>query len=157
MHTHIIRCSCCSIEGAFLGESAMDMEKKTDRSNCHSQFSMQATANPCLWWNSTKTRSRCSIGISNIDGFDLLGGITLEQARKLAEMLNEHVLDLVLITGGKSEESVTVRDYFHCELTDCCSVLIVGERVNVRRTYASCGCRHSLYASAPVHLLLLRN
>ena len=35
-------------------------------------------------------------------GFDLLGGISVEQAKKLAEMLNEHVLDLFLITGGTS-------------------------------------------------------
>jgi hypothetical protein len=35
-------------------------------------------------------------------GFDLLGGTRVEAAKKLAEMLNEHVLDVFVTTGGKS-------------------------------------------------------
>ena len=35
-------------------------------------------------------------------GFDMLGGAKLDAAKKLAEMLNEHVLDMFVTTGEKA-------------------------------------------------------
>jgi hypothetical protein len=73
-----------------------------ERSNCH--FAVQRTSDgkPVLvvqlYQDSIPTLKGTTLG------FDLLGGISVEQAKKVAEMLNEHVLDLFLITGGKSGE-----------------------------------------------------
>jgi hypothetical protein len=76
--------------------------KNAERSNCH--FAVQRTSDgkPVLvvqlYQDSIPTLKGTTLG------FDLLGGISVEQAKKVAEMLNEHVLDLFLITGGKSGE-----------------------------------------------------
>jgi hypothetical protein len=78
------------------------MEKKTDRSNCHFAVQRASDGKPVLVVQLYQDSIPLLNGISM--GFDLLGGIGGEQARKLAEMLNEHVLDLFLITGRESEE-----------------------------------------------------
>jgi hypothetical protein len=78
------------------------MDQKTDRSNCHFAVQKASDGKPVLvvqlYQDSIPTLKGTTLG------FDLLGGIGVEQAKKVAEMLNEHVLDLFLITGGKSGE-----------------------------------------------------
>jgi hypothetical protein len=76
--------------------------KSAERSNCH--FAVQHTSDgkPVLVVQLYQDSIPLLKGTSM--GFDLLGGISGEQARKLAEMLNEHVLDLFLITDGESGE-----------------------------------------------------
>jgi hypothetical protein len=79
-----------------------------ERSNCH--FAVQRTSD-CkpvlvvqLFQDSIPIQDSIPTLKGTTLGFDLLGGVSVEQAKKVAEMLNEHVLDLFLITGGKSGE-----------------------------------------------------
>jgi hypothetical protein len=73
-----------------------------ERSNCHFAVPRTSDGKPVLvvqlYQDSIPSLKGTTLG------FDLLGGIGVEQAKKVAEMLNEHVLDLFLITGGKSGE-----------------------------------------------------
>jgi hypothetical protein len=73
-------------------------EKKTERSNC--RFTVQ--------WNDGKPLLVVQLFQDTIPalqgaslGFDMLGGTRVEAAKKLAEMLNEHVLNLFVTTGEK--------------------------------------------------------
>jgi hypothetical protein len=76
--------------------------KNAERSNCHFAVQQSSDAKPVLvvqlYQDSIPTLKGTTLG------FDLLGGISVEQAKKVAEMLNEHVLDLFLVTGGKAGE-----------------------------------------------------
>jgi len=80
------------------GESFM---RKTVRSNCRFMV-QQAGGKPFLAVQLFHDTIPLLKGASL--GFDLLGGISVEQAKKLAEMLNEHVLELFLTTDEKSGE-----------------------------------------------------
>jgi hypothetical protein len=67
-------------------------EKKTERSNCRFTVQQASDGKPFLaveLYQDTIPRLK-----EVIVGFDLLGGMRVEDARKLAEMLNEHVLDI---------------------------------------------------------------
>jgi hypothetical protein len=73
--------------------------KKTERSNC--RFTVeQAGGKPFL----AVQLFHDTIPLLNgaLLGFDLLGGISVEKAKKLAEILNEHVLELFVTTSAKS-------------------------------------------------------
>jgi hypothetical protein len=72
-------------------------ETKTERSNC--RFTVQQSDGKSvlvvqLFQDTIPILKGMSFG------FDLLGGTRIEEARKLAEMLNEHVLDLFVTTKG---------------------------------------------------------
>lgn len=75
----------------FLYNFVHSMPEKTERSNC--RFSVQRTPDgkPLLvvqlFQDSIQTLKNSTLG------FDLLGGLRPEAAQKLADMLNEHVLD----------------------------------------------------------------
>ena len=74
-------------------------EKKIERSNC--RFTVQGNdAKPLLVVQLFQDTIPALRGASF--GFDLLGGTPVEAAKKLAEMLNEHILDLFVTTGDKS-------------------------------------------------------
>jgi hypothetical protein len=74
-------------------------EPKTDRSNC--RFKVQGTDDkPLLVVQLYQDAIPALTGASF--GFDLLGGTRVEAAKKLAEMLNEHILDMFVTTGEKS-------------------------------------------------------
>ena len=65
---------------------------KTERSNCG--FAAQQSADGrsqvvVKLFHATIPRLN-----NTVVGFDLLGGVTVEQAKKIAELLNENVLDL---------------------------------------------------------------
>jgi hypothetical protein len=73
-------------------------EPKTERSNC--RFTVQGSdGKPLLVVQLYQDTIPALKGASF--GFDLLGGARVETAKKLAEMLNEHVLDMFVTTGGK--------------------------------------------------------
>lgn len=75
-------------------------EKKTERSNC--RFTVQGSdGKPLLVVQLFQDTIPALKGASF--GFDLLGGTRVEAAKKLAEMLNEHVLDMFMTTGEKFE------------------------------------------------------
>lgn len=76
--------------------------KKAERSKCHFAVQQASDGKPVLVVQLYQDSIPLLKGASM--GFDLLGGIGGEQAKKLAEMLNEQVLDLFLITGGESGE-----------------------------------------------------
>jgi hypothetical protein len=71
--------------------SANSMRKPTQRSNC--RFTVEKATDGKhvialrLYQDTIPMLKEVSIG------FDLLGGTRIEQAKKLAEMLNEHVLN----------------------------------------------------------------
>jgi hypothetical protein len=74
-------------------------EKKTARSNC--RFRVQGNdAKPLLVVQLFQDTIPALRGASF--GFDLLGGTRIEAAKKLAGMLNEHILDMFVTTGEKS-------------------------------------------------------
>jgi hypothetical protein len=67
-------------------------EKKTERSNCRFTVGRASDGKPILvveLFQDTIPMLR-----QVLIGFDLLGGMRIEDGKKLAEMLNEHVLDL---------------------------------------------------------------
>jgi hypothetical protein len=67
-------------------------EKKTERSNCRFTVERASDGKPILvveLFQDTIPMLR-----QVLIGFDLLGGMRIEDGKKLAEMLNEHVLDL---------------------------------------------------------------
>jgi hypothetical protein len=78
------------------------MEKKTERSNCH--FAVQRATDGKSILVVQLYQDTIPILREALIGFDLLGGTHLEQAKKLAEMLNEHVLDLFVTMKDKSGE-----------------------------------------------------
>ncbi|HKM48234.1 MAG TPA: hypothetical protein VJX69_11635 [Terriglobales bacterium] len=67
-------------------------EKKTERSNCRFAVERASDGKPILvveLFQDTIPMLR-----QVLIGFELLGGMRIEDGKKLAEMLNEHVLDL---------------------------------------------------------------
>jgi hypothetical protein len=78
------------------------MEKKTERSNCHFAVQQASDGKPIivvqLYQDAIPTLSGVLLG------FDLLGGTQLEQAKELAEMLNERVLDRFVTVKDESGE-----------------------------------------------------
>jgi hypothetical protein len=79
------------------------MEMKTERSNCNFAVQQASNGTPVLvvklYQDSIPLLTGTSIG------FDLLGGISAQQAKKLADMLNEHVLDLFVTSSDNSKEA----------------------------------------------------
>lgn len=75
------------------------MPDKTERSNC--RFAVQTNEGKSVLV--VELYQDTIPGLKNsILGFDLLGGLRPEAARKLAETLNEHVLDLFVTVRGAS-------------------------------------------------------
>ena len=71
-------------------------EPKTARSNC--RFTVRGSdGKPVLVVELYQDTIPALKGASV--GFDLLGGTRVETAKKLAEMLNEHILDMFVTTG----------------------------------------------------------
>jgi len=67
-------------------------EKKTERSNCRFRVERASDGKPILvveLFQDTIPMLR-----QVLIGFELLGGMRIEDGKKLAEMLNEHVLEL---------------------------------------------------------------
>jgi hypothetical protein len=75
------------------------MEKKTERSNCHFTVQRASDGKPILV---VQLYQDIPILREVLLGFDLLGGTQLEQAKELAEMLNERVLDCFVTVKEKS-------------------------------------------------------
>jgi len=74
-------------------------EPKTERSNC--RFTVQQSGGkPVLVVQLFQDTIPILKGM--LFGFDLLGGMRVEDAKKLAETLNELVLDLFVTTNGES-------------------------------------------------------
>jgi hypothetical protein len=65
---------------------------KTERSNC--RFTVQQTSEGKPILVVQLYQETISLLREAVVGFDLLGGMQPEQAQKLAQMLNEHVLDM---------------------------------------------------------------
>jgi hypothetical protein len=71
-------------------------ELKTERSNC--RFAVQGSEGKSLLVVQLYQDTIPALNGSSI-GFDLLGGTQIEAAKKLAGMLNEHVLDMFVRMG----------------------------------------------------------
>jgi hypothetical protein len=67
-------------------------ETKTERSNC--RFTVQQTGDGKPFLAVQLYQDTIPALREVLVGFDLLGGTRVEEAKKLAEMLNEHVLDM---------------------------------------------------------------
>jgi hypothetical protein len=78
------------------------MKKKTERSNCHFAVQRAGDGKPVLVVQ--LYQDTIPILKEALLGFDLLGGTQLEQAKELAEMLNERVLDFFVTVKDKSGE-----------------------------------------------------
>jgi hypothetical protein len=75
-------------------------ERKTERSNCRFTVQQASDGKPFLavqLYQDTIPALR-----EVLFGFDLLGGTRLDEAKKLAEMLNEHVLDMFVTMREKA-------------------------------------------------------
>jgi len=66
-------------------------QPRTDRSNC--RFTVQGTDGKPLLILQLYQETIPALKGATL-GFDMLGGAKLDAAKKLAEMLNEHVLDM---------------------------------------------------------------
>jgi hypothetical protein len=75
-------------------------EKKTDRSNCRFTVQQGSEGKVLLAVQLYQDTIPLLNGVSL--GFDLLGGMRVEEARKVAEMLNEHVLDIFITSTQDS-------------------------------------------------------
>jgi len=77
------------------------MPEKTERSNCRFSVQQAADGRPVLvinlFQNTIPSLKNSAIG------FDLLGGLPLATARKLADTMNENILDLFV----SSEQSAS--------------------------------------------------
>lgn len=71
-------------------------DAKTERSSC--RFVIDSTKDGKPQIVVKPFHASISLLADAVLGFDLLGGTTLEQAKKVAELLNENVLD-VFVTG----------------------------------------------------------
>ena len=69
-------------------------EKKTDRSNC--RFNVQQGSEGKVLLVVQLYQDTIPLLKDVSLGFDLLGGMRVEEARKVAEVLNEHVLDIFI-------------------------------------------------------------
>jgi KaiC/GvpD/RAD55 family RecA-like ATPase len=74
--------------------------KNAERSNCHFAVQQASDGKPVLVVHLYRDSIPLLKGTTL--GFDLLGGVNEEQAKKLAEILNEHVLELFVMTSAKS-------------------------------------------------------
>jgi hypothetical protein len=74
-------------------------EQKTERSNC--RFAVQQASDGKSFLVVQLYQDIPSLKGASI-GFDLLGGTRVEAAKKLAEALNEHVLNMFVAVGEKS-------------------------------------------------------
>jgi hypothetical protein len=73
-------------------------ETKTERSNCRFTVQQAGDGKPLLvveLYQETIPALR-----KTVCGFDLLGGTRVEEAKKLAEVLNERVLDMFVTCKG---------------------------------------------------------
>ena len=75
-------------------------EKKTDRSAC--RFTVQQAKDGKPFLAVHLYRDTIPVLRELSFGFDLLRGTQVEDAKKLAEMLNEQVLDMFVTTGEKA-------------------------------------------------------
>ena len=75
-------------------------EKKTDRSNC--RFTVQQGSEGKVLLVVQLYQDTIPLLKDVSLGFDLLGGMRVEEARKVAEVLNEHVLDIFITTTRDS-------------------------------------------------------
>ena len=73
-------------------------EKKTERSNC--RFTVQQVSDGKHLLVVQLYQDTIPILKGALFGFDLLGGTRVEDAKKIAETLNEHVLDMFVTTGA---------------------------------------------------------
>jgi hypothetical protein len=82
--------------------TALMPEEKTQRSNCRFLLQQMPDGKPLiivqLYQDTIPVLQKVVIG------FDLLGGTQKEQAKKLTELLNEHVLDVFLTVTEKGKE-----------------------------------------------------
>jgi hypothetical protein len=76
---------------------------KTDRSNC--QFLLQQTPDRRAVIIVQLLHESIPALKSVVVGFDLLGGIQVEQAKKLADLLNEYVLNVFVTTTEKGAQA----------------------------------------------------
>jgi hypothetical protein len=74
-------------------------ENKTERSNCRFTVQQASDGKPFLVVQLYQETIPALKGL--VLGFDLLGGTRVEEAKKLAEVLNEHVLDMFVTCEGK--------------------------------------------------------
>ena len=67
-------------------------DEKTERANCRFVIKQTSDGKPQI----IVERYHQSISVLNntVSGFDLLGGTTLEQAKKIVSVLNENVLNM---------------------------------------------------------------
>jgi hypothetical protein len=77
------------------------MPEKTERSNCRFSIQQSVDGRPVLVIN--LFQNTISSLKNSVIGFDLLGGLPPATARKLADMMNEHILDLFV----SSEQSAS--------------------------------------------------
>jgi hypothetical protein len=75
-------------------------EKQTDRSNC--RFTVQQGSEGRVLLVVQLYQDTIPLLKDVSLGFDLLGGMRVEEARKVAEVLNEHVLDIFITTTRDS-------------------------------------------------------
>lgn len=74
------------------------VDEKTERSSC--RFAINSTKDGKPQIVVKPFHASVSFLADAVLGFDLLGGTTLEQAKKVVELLNENVLD-VFVTGKR--------------------------------------------------------
>ena len=79
-------------------------EEKTERANCRFVIKQTSDGKPQI----IVERYHQSISVLNntVLGFDLLGGTTLEQAKKMVSVLNENVLN-VFVTVKQNGAAVS--------------------------------------------------
>ena len=79
-------------------------EEKTERANCRFVIKQTSDSKPQI----IVERYHQSISVLNntVLGFDLLGGTTLEQAKKMVSVLNENVLN-VFVTVNQNGAAVS--------------------------------------------------
>jgi hypothetical protein len=76
---------------------------KTDRSNC--QFSVQRAPDDKVVIVVQLLHETIPALKNGEVGFDLLGGIRIEQARQLVDLLNEYVLDVFVSVTEKGAQA----------------------------------------------------
>ena len=77
-------------------------ETKTERSNC--RFTVQTSSGKPVIVVQLYQQT-ISLLRNTVVGFDLLGGTSADEAKKLAEMLNERVLDVYVTADTKRPEA----------------------------------------------------
>jgi hypothetical protein len=73
----------------------------TERSNCHFTVRKGESDKPQIVLEVFQAISRLKDATL---GYELLGGITVEQAKKVAALLNEHVLNIFVETSSREEK-----------------------------------------------------